>query len=1097
MSGEAVISMTGPVAHQKELKPAGPARRGKGKSPLTFIREFGKPGTNNPYALVAWTKRDAIIKDESTGKVIFEQKGVEAPASWTDQAVNVVASKYFYGDLEKEERETSVKQLIDRVADPIVDWAWSDGMFLDAASREAYRHDLKYILVTQMACFNSPVWFNFGLWHKYGVEGTGRSWRWCRKRRKPVREHRAYVYPQGSACFIQRVDDNMGSIMDLATSEAMLFKCGSGTGTDLSTLRSRREKLSGGGKPSGPLSFMRIYDQIAGTIKSGGKTRRAAKMQTLSCVHPDILDFIDAKWKEELKAKALIREGYEANFNGEAYSSVFFQNANLSVRAGDVFMGRAWGGTYDTIAVTTGEKVDRLNVRDVLERIAQRNLDCGDPGMQFSDTINKWHTSPLGMKGEPQPINSSNPCSEYLFIDDSACNLASINLLKFRQARKRFDAAKLRSVTRIMIVAMETIVDHASYPTEAIARNSHNYRTLGLGFANLGACIMMEGQPYDSDPARDLAKCLAATINAEAYRTSAEIARNLGAFPGHARNKEQMAKVMRMHLNDLLDSPAGANGEYHNVHRAAEEAYVQAIELAKTHGYRNAQATVIAPTGTIAFMMDCDTTGIEPAIALIIYKTLAGRGTLKIAIRCVEKALKELGYCGLALEQIMSELTTNSGNVEKANYLKAKDLPVFDCAFPPAGGGKRTISPMGHLKMMAAVQPHVSGAISKTVNCPRGTSVADLVDLYVKAWKLGVKAVAVYVDGSKDSQPLNTTLEGKGEAKPGDDMGKLKMGDWPKYPKEVASPTPKEVPMPDRPIVGKCSTTEDGPAVRWTIGGVQVDPDWSVRMSVLDSAPVGTLRAVVEKAVTGKLDRALVFEPNRPIVKEVSPRVRMTKDRSAITHKFVIAGHEGYITTGHLPDGTLGEVFVTMNKMGSVVRGMLDAFGIALSLCIQHRADLGNLLEKFVYTEFAPLGITDNPEIPFARSVVDYIARYLGIVYVKGFRAKHCKHLEPTAEGPAAVAIKREATEELKKAIREMPPGRVTLGDWHLSAEGKRVDGAPEHLKPAGLVIKQLDAGDRPEPFSPGEVCPNCNSLMRRVGTCQMCQNCLHSTGCG
>jgi ribonucleoside-diphosphate reductase alpha chain len=1073
---DAVISANGP-AFQKELKRAAPRRRGK--HGLHFTKQFATH-VPNAYRAFTWTKRDAIIKDESTGKVIFEQKGVEAPSQWSDQAVNVVASKYFYGDQSKPERETSVKQLVDRVVDPIVDWAWSDGMFADAASREAYRDDLKYIMVAQMACFNSPVWFNFGLHAKYGVEGTGRSWRWCRKQRKPIREHRAYVYPQGSACFIQKVDDNMGSIMDLAASEAMLFKCGSGTGTDLSTLRSRREKLSGGGKPSGPLSFMRIYDQIAGTIKSGGKTRRAAKMQTLSVYHPDILDFIDAKWREELKAKALIAQGYEANFNGEAYSSVFFQNANLSVRADDVFMGRAWGGTYETVAVTTLKAVDRLNVKEVLERVAQRNLDCGDPGMQFSDTINRWHTSPFGMKGEAQPINSSNPCSEYLFIDDSACNLASINLLKFRRGRKRFDAKALRAVARIMIVAMETIVDHASYPTEAIARNSHNYRTLGLGFANLGACIMMEGHPYDSDPARDLGKLLSATINAEAYRTSAEIARNLGAFPGYGRNKAKMGEVMKMHRADLLGSCAGIAGEYEHIATQAEEAYDEAINLAKEHGYRNAQATVIAPTGTIAFMMDCDTTGIEPSIALISFKTLAGRGTIKIVNGTVVPALKELGYFGLALEQITAELATNSGNIEKATYLKRDHLPIFDCAFPPAGGGKRTISPMGHVKMMAAVQPHVSGAISKTVNCPRGTTVADLVDIYVQAWKLGVKALAVYVDGSKDSQPLNTTLEGKGEAKPVADAGKLKMGDWPK---------PKEIPLPETSIRGKPA---DGPGGIWTIGGVQVHPDHLVKMSTLDSKPVGTLRAIVEKAVTGRNDHSVTFDPNRPIVNQVSPRVRMTKDRSAITHKFIIAGHEGYITTGHLPDGTLGEVFITMNKMGSVVRGMLDAFGIALSLCIQHRADLGNLLEKFVYTEFAPSGITDNPEIPFAKSVVDYVARYLGIVYVKGFRAKHCKHLDATAAGTASVAFypKKGDLAALKDAVRNAKPGDLQLHPFEQD----------ELLYKAALPDRAsvTQAEGKPgDSFSSGDVCPECNALMRRVGTCQMCPNCQHSTGCG
>ncbi len=715
---------------------------------LVMPRVFSTEGVS-PFDQVDWDLRTAEIKDER-GRVIFQQNDCEIPRSWSQLATNVVVSKYYYGEINTPERETSVRQLVNRVTRTIADWGREDGYFATADDAERFYDELTALCVNQYGSFNSPVWFNVGLYHQYGIPGAANNWRWDEETRTVVKATSAYQYPQASACFIQSVADDMQDIMRLATSEAMLFKYGSGTGTDLSTLRSSREKLAGGGKPSGPVSFMRVYDSIASVIKSGGKTRRAAKMQTLKVWHPDILEFIECKTKEEKKAQTLIECGYEANFNGEAYSSVMFQNANLSVRATDAFLRAAeTDAEWTTRAVTTGRPMQTHRAKVLLDKIAEGTWLCGDPGMQYEDTIQRWHTCP-----NTAPINSSNPCSEYMFLDDSACNLASINLMKFRREDGTFDAKSFRAACRVFITAQEILVDHASYPTDRIAANSHKFRPLGLGYANLGSLIMASGLPYDSDEGRGLAGAVTAIMHGQAYLTSAEHAANVGPFDGFALNREPMLRVMEMHRDAVESIGSHAADDLVDEARAVWDA---CLEAGRAHGYRNSQVTVLAPTGTIAFMMDCDTTGVEPDIALVKYKSLAGGGVLKIVNRTVPMALRKLGYDEPAILGVLGYIDAND-TIEGAPGLKDEHLPVFDCAFAPPQGG-RSIHYQGHLRMMAAVQPFLSGAISKTVNMPSEATVADIRNAYLEGWKLGLKALAIYRDGSKGSQPVNTKSE--------------------------------------------------------------------------------------------------------------------------------------------------------------------------------------------------------------------------------------------------------------------------------------------------------------------------------------------------
>ncbi|MCY4234256.1 MAG: vitamin B12-dependent ribonucleotide reductase [Bacteroidetes bacterium] len=731
------------------------------KSGLSVERIFSIDG-ENPLDSVTWERRDAVIKNPD-GEAVFEQKGVEFPESWSALACNIVTSKYFYGDLanghldpDEGGREYSLRQLIHRVTRTISDWGYAQDYFATREDADRFYDELTWLCVNQYGAFNSPVWFNVGLYDRYGITDSGdrKIWGWDTDHQDIV-DVDPYEYPQGSACFIISVEDSIDDIWNLMGESARLFKFGSGVGADWSTLRSSQEKLSGGGSPSGPVSFMRVQDATGGTIKSGGKTRRAAIMQTLKIWHPDVLEFIDAKKDEEKKAWALIEQGYDGSFNGPAYGSVAFQNVNQSVRVNDEFMKAVEASKpFGLRSVTTGEVIKQIDANMILDRIADGTYICGDPGVQYEDIIQKWHTcSTTG------PINSSNPCSEYMFLDNSACNLASLNLRKFQLNDGTFDVERFKAAARIYITAMEIIVDNAGYPSESIARNSHLFRPLGLGFANLGALLMAMGLPYDSDQGRAVAGAIMAIEHAEAYARSAEIAANpkIGPFAGYADNQESMLNVMRLHqqaANEIDESCP----EY--LLTAAKDSLKRMVDLGTKYGYRNSQVTVLAPTGTIAFMMDCDTTGIEPDIALVKYKLLAGKGDgmLKIVNRTVPEALTQLGYTQKQIGQIL-EYINEHDTIEGAPDLNEEDLAVFDCAFKPIQG-TRSVSSTGHIRMMAACQPFVSGAISKTVNMPEDVTSEEISQAYIEGWKLGLKALAIYRENSKRSQPLSTSKGG-------------------------------------------------------------------------------------------------------------------------------------------------------------------------------------------------------------------------------------------------------------------------------------------------------------------------------------------------
>lgn len=887
---------------------------------LKVPRVFSKEGVD-PFDEIEWEYRTAEITDDNN-KVIFKQENVEVPKSWSMLATKVVASKYFYGEVGTPEREHSVKQLIHRVCRTIADWGIKDGYF-DAENGEIFYNELKWLCVNQYGAFNSPVWFNVGLYHQYGVgKNSGRgNWYFDKKSGKVKRSPTHYEYPQASACFIQSVEDNMESIMQLAYNEAMLFKYGSGTGTDLTPIRSSREKLSGGGRPSGPLSFLKVYDQVANVVKSGGKTRRAAKMNTLRDWHGDIEEFIEAKQKEEKKAWALIEAGYDPSFNGEAYGSVMYQNENLSVRVSDEFMkaaieGREWW----TRAVTTGQPLEKKDAAKLLMKIAEGTWVCGDPGMQFDSAIQKWHTC----KGT-EPIHSTNPCSEYVFINNTACNLASLNLMKFKRDDGVFDVERFKAAVRTFIIAQEILVDNASYPTPMIAENSHIFRTLGLGYANLGSLIMSYGLPYDSNEGRSLAGAITAIMTGHAYETSAMLASVMGPFKGYydARcahvkkplakdNVESMKAVIRLHRAAVEEIQP--SDEFQYLKNEARRCWENAITLGDKYGYRNAQVTVIAPTGTIGFMMDCDTTGIEPDIAIVKYKFLAGGGLLKIVNRTVPQALQRLGYSQEEIAKIIAHIekydtiedVEENGQIIRSG-LKPEHLPVFDCAFKPARG-KRSIHYMAHLKMMAAAQPFISGAISKTVNMPKESTVEEIRDTYIQAWKMGLKCVAIYRDGSKRTQPLSTSKSGV-------------------------------------------------------------------------SSESETIKTLKERIVELENEVAQLRQKVG-----VPVRHRLPDTRNAITHKFRIANHEGYFTVGLFENGQPGELFITMAKEGSTIGGLMDTIGTLTSLALQYGVPLETLVKKFAFQRFEPSGFTNNPEIRHATSITDYVFRWMGIHFIPGYR---------------------------------------------------------------------------------------------------------------
>ncbi|MFH1463707.1 MAG: vitamin B12-dependent ribonucleotide reductase [Pseudomonadota bacterium] len=931
----------------RSSRPAGePLDRG-----LTFAPTFCPEGLS-PWATTTWDTRLARIAGPS-GEVVFEQDRVEVPASWSQTATNVVASKYFRGHLGTPAREVSVRQVIERVVNTITRWGLEDGYFADEPSAEAFRNDLSWLCLHQHLAFNSPVWFNVG----------------------HVDE------PQCSACFINSVSDTMESILDLAKTEGMLFKWGSGTGSNLSALRGCRERLSTGGTASGPVSFMRGFDAFAGVIKSGGATRRAAKMVILNISHPDVREFIHCKSDEERKAWALIEAGYDGSFNvpGGAYDSVAFQNSNNSVRVTDDFMRAcAADGAWQTRAVVDGKPVETHRARDLLNEMAEAAWVCGDPGIQFDTTVNDWNPVVNSSR-----INASNPCSEYMFVDDSACNLASLNLLRFLQADGSFDVERFQAAVQLATTAQEIIVDRSSYPTAKIKQNSRYYRPLGLGYANLGALLMARGLPYDSDGGRAYAGAITALMTGTAYAWSARIAEERGPFAGYLKNTEPMMAVIAKHRANAETLPE------HQVptpmRTAAVQSWSEAEALGREHGYRNAQVTVLAPTGTIGFMMDCDTTGVEPEFALVKYKKLVGGGVMKIVNRTVEAALGELGYDAEQRAAIKAHLTQRE-TIEGAPGLRAEHLPVFDCAFRPQNGS-RTIEPMGHIRMMAAVQPFVSGAISKTVNLPEQYTPAQISDIYMQAWKLGLKAITIYRDGSKRSQPLTT---GKKEEK-----------------KPVAA-----------------APTAPGPQV-------QVE-----------------------------------YRPQRR---------KLPDERSAVTHKFNVAGHEGYVTVGLYDDGAPGELFIVMAKEGSVVSGLMDGFATSVSMALQYGVPLKVLCDKFTHTRFEPSGFTGNPEIPIAKSILDYIFRWLELRFLKGQIGPAMAHMLPTT--------RPRATEELLPEAAEQPAAPLAVAP-ELDHTGS-LPALPE--APGGnIFVNQADAPP----------CHECGSIMMRSGACYKCFNCGATSGC-
>jgi ribonucleoside-diphosphate reductase alpha chain len=971
----------------------------KKKAGLSFRRLFTKPGVS-PYDELEWDLRLAQITD-SQGGIIFEQKDVEVPKDWSMTATNIVASKYLHGKVGTPERETGVRQLVTRVAETIRNWGLAQGYFKTPEDGATFHDELVHILVRQFAAFNSPVWFNVGC-DRIEPNSDARNWHWNPQTQQVEFGVTGYSKPQCSACFINSVKDSLDSILTLAKTEGMLFKWGSGTGTNLSPLRSSTEGLSGGGTASGPLSFMKGFDAFAGVIKSGGKTRRAAKMVILNVDHPDIVEFIECKQKEEAKAHALVAQGYDGSHpDSDAYSSIFFQNANNSVRVTDDFMYAVIRDTdFSTKAIGDGTVMKTYKAKDLMKKISEATWHCGDPGMQYDTTTNRWHTSKNTAR-----INASNPCSEYMFLDDSACNLASLNLLKFAP-NGTFDVEAYRHAVDVLITAQEILVDNAGYPTESIMRNSHDYRPLGLGYANLGALLMAAGLPYDSDAGRDYAACVTAIMCGEAYLQSSKIAEQCapltpatdtvatrlgvteanqmpgGACPGWYINREPFLDVIRMHrasVNNINKTNVPTS-----LYESSKQCWDEALAQGEKHGYRNSQVTVLAPTGTIGFMMDCDTTGVEPDLALVKYKKLVGGGMIKIVNQTVPTALFKLGYDHDQANAIVSYIDA-TGTIEGAPHVKDEHLAVFDCSFKPAKG-TRSIAYMGHLRMMAAAQPFISGAISKTVNLPENASVEDIMEAYLQAWKLGLKAVAVYRDGCKKSQPLSA----------------------------AGTKTAN-------------SSKEDSRA----------------------SAP--------------REDENLNAPPR-------AVRHKLQEERASITHKFNIGGHEGYITVGLYPDGEPGELFITMAKEGSTVSGLMDSFALATSIALQHGVPLKLLCEKFAHTRFEPSGWTSNTDIGYAKSIMDYIFRWLQLRFLTGQQQFLFENLRPKLS-----AISSQPSEETASGIRRPETGSREPGTGSIHA--------------ADALAGIIDLGDAP-------TCSFCGSIMTRNGSCYRCGSCGSTSGC-
>jgi ribonucleoside-diphosphate reductase alpha chain len=978
-----------------------PATQKKSAPGLSFRRFFTKPGVS-PYDELEWDLRLAQITD-AQGNVIFEQKDVEVPKDWSMTATNIVASKYLHGKVGTPDRETGVRQLVTRVAETIRNWGLAQGYFKTPEDGATFHDELVHILVRQYAAFNSPVWFNVGC-DRIEPNSDARNWHWNPQTQQVEFGVTGYSKPQCSACFINSVKDSLDSILTLAKTEGMLFKWGSGTGTNLSPLRSSTEGLSGGGTASGPLSFMKGFDAFAGVIKSGGKTRRAAKMVILNVDHPDIVEFIECKQKEEAKAHALVAMGYDGSHpDSDAYSSIFFQNANNSVRVTDDFMYAVVRDTdFSTKAIGDGSVMKTYKAKELMRKLSEATWHCGDPGMQYDTTTNRWHTSRNTAR-----INASNPCSEYMFLDDSACNLASLNLLKFAP-NGTFDVEAYRHAVDVLITAQEILVDNAGYPTESIMRNSHDYRPLGLGYANLGALLMAAGLPYDSDPGRDYAACVTAIMCGEAYLQSSKIAEQcepltpatdtvatrLGvtqaanmpgaACPGWYINREPFLDVIRMHrasVNNINKANVPSA-----LYESSKQCWDEALAQGEKHGYRNSQVTVLAPTGTIGFMMDCATTGVEPDLALVKFKKLVGGGMIKIVNQTVPTALFKLGYDHDQANAIVSYIDA-TGTIEGAPHIKDEHLPVFDCSFKPAKG-TRSIAYMGHLRMMAAAQPFISGAISKTVNLPENASVEDIMEAYLQAWKLGLKAVAVYRDGCKKSQPLSAAG--------------TKTANSSKEDSRAGVPAPRE-----------------------------------------------------EENLNG---------PPRAV------RHKLAEERMSVTHKFKVGDHEGYLTVGLYPNGEPGEIFITMAKEGSTVSGLMDSFSCAVSIALQHGVPLKLLCEKFAHTRFEPSGWTGNDDIGYAKSIMDYIFRWLQLRFLTGQQQMLFDNLRPKSWSAPGTTVADDLG-----------------GSTDARVQGPESRGGSIHANDA--LSSLIDLGDAP-------TCSFCGSIMTRNGSCYRCGSCGSTSGC-
>jgi ribonucleoside-diphosphate reductase alpha chain len=1085
----------------------------QGDKGLTLARMFTRPGVD-PLAEVRYENRDSVITDPD-GTVVFQLKNAEIPSGWSQLATDIAVSKYFrkagiHGDAKR--GETSARDLVYRVAHTIREAGDKfGGYFASTEDADTFEAELANILIHQKGAFNSPVWFNCGLYQRYGIEGSGGSYAFDPVVGTVVQTQNAYENPQCSACFIQSVPDDLMGIYELIKNEARLFKYGSGTGSNFSKIRGNMEKLSGGGTSSGLMSFLEVFDRAAGATKSGGTTRRAAKMVCLDMDHPEIENFITWKMREERKVKALIDAGYSSDFNGEAYHTVSGQNSNNSVRVTDSFMKAVeQDGEWRTYERTNGKVVDTLKARDLWKKLAEAAWSCADPGVQYDTTINDWHTA-----SGTDRINASNPCSEYMFLDDTACNLSSINLTKFLNDDGSFDIEGYRHACRILIIAQEILVDYSSYPTEQIAANSHDYRPLGLGYANLGTLLMRLGIPYDSDEGRSLCAGLTAILCGHAYKVSAEMAESKGPFPGYDKNRDPMLRVMRKHQNeartwqnDFMVQGTPADDVIRGILAAGAEDWNEAVRVGEKHGYRNAQATVLAPTGTIGLLMDCDTTGIEPDFALVKFKKLAGGGYFKIVNNSVPQALKRLGYTdaqsadivayisgtntftgaphvnrrvlsekglsdaeiakaekalpgvfdvnqalavwvigkeayeragipaelaakpgfnvlkhfGLNQEQIdeLNDYVLGCQTIEGAPHLRESDLPVFDCANRCGKKGRRYLAPMSHVRMMGAAQPFLSGAISKTVNLPQDATVEDVADIYMQGWKLGLKAVALYRDGCKLSQPLNSGTEDKKDKK----------------------------------------------------------ADKAEKPTVLD-LPVAA--AAVAQAAGRPAPRAVIREGLTP---PPTVRHRLPKKRAGVTQEARVANHKIFLRTGHYEDGSLGEIFVDMHKEGAAFRSLMNCFAISVSMGLQHGVPLASYVEQFTFTRFEPQGpVEGHPNVKFATSIIDYIFRTLGVEYLKRYDLAHVMPEEVATEmsDPTdALAVASYAPDQGSISPPAIAPDRAVA-----QTSGGHANG------PSSVLDQHLGEmmGDAP-------MCDTCGHITVRNGACYKCLNCGASMGC-